>query len=257
MELLMLVIVSPAKKLDFESTAPISDFVEPKFIEKSKVLIRDLKKCTPSEVSKMMKLSEALTTLNVDRYKSFKTPFTPKNAKQAIYSFKGDTYVGLDAETLNKSQIKYAQNHLRILSGLYGLLSPLELIQPYRLEMGTKFSCNGKKNLYEYWKSDLTTELNSLLKKEKILVNCASTEYSGAVDFKSLDATIITPVFKDKKNDQYKIISFFAKKARGMMARYIVENKVTTVESLKDFDSDGYAFNKSMSNEAELVFTRG
>ncbi len=253
----MLVIVSPAKKLDFETNSPISDFVEPKFIEKSKELIRDLRKCSPAEVSKMMKLSEALTDLNVQRYKSFKTPFTPKNAKQAIFSFKGDTYVGFDAETLSAPQIKYAQKHMRILSGLYGILSPLELIQPYRLEMGTKFSCNGSKNLYEFWKSDLTSELNLILKKEKVLVNCASTEYSGAVNFSAIDGRVITPVFKDKKNDQYKIISFFAKKARGMMARYIVENKVTEVEDLKNFDSDGYAFSESMSSENEFVFTRG
>ncbi|PIK15796.1 peroxide stress protein YaaA [Halobacteriovorax sp. JY17] len=253
----MLVIVSPAKKLDFETSSPISDFVEPKFIEKSKELIRDLRKCSPAEVSKMMKLSEALTDLNVQRYKSFKTPFTPKNAKQAIFSFKGDTYVGFDAETLSAPQIKYAQKHMRILSGLYGVLSPLELIQPYRLEMGTKFSCNGSKNLYEFWKSDLTSELNSILKKEKVLVNCASTEYSGAVNFSAIDGRVVTPVFKDKKNDQYKIISFFAKKARGMMARYIVENKVTEVEDLKNFGSDGYAFSESMSSENEFVFTRG
>ncbi len=253
----MLVIVSPAKKLDFESSAPISDYVEPKFIEKSEVLIKELKKCSPAEISKMMKLSEALTNLNVGRYKSFKTPFTPENAKQAIFSFKGDTYVGLDAESLNKTQIKYAQNHLRILSGLYGVLSPLELIQPYRLEMGTKFSCNGSKNLYEFWKEDLTAELNTILKKEKILVNCASGEYSGAVDFSRLNGEVVTPVFKDKKNDQYKIIGLFAKRARGMMARFIIENKVTEMEALKGFDSDGYKFNPSMSEGNELVFTRG
>lgn len=253
----MLVIVSPAKKLDFESSAPISDYVEPKFIEKSEVLIKELRKCSPAEISKMMKLSETLTKLNVDRYKSFTTPFSPENAKQAIFSFKGDTYVGLDAETLSKTQIKYAQGHLRILSGLYGVLSPLELIQPYRLEMGTKFSCSGSKNLYEYWKSDLTKELNSILKKEKVLVNCASTEYSGAIDFGALDGQVITPVFKDKKNDNYKIIGLFAKRARGMMARYVIENKVTEVEELKGFNSDGYMFNSSMSNESELVFTRG
>ncbi|WP_372655792.1 peroxide stress protein YaaA [Halobacteriovorax sp.] len=253
----MLVIVSPAKKLDFESSAPISDYKEPKFIEKSKTLIKELKKCTPAEISKMMKLSEALTKLNVDRYKSFKTPFSPENAKQAIYSFKGDTYVGLDAETLSKAQVKYAQNHLRILSGLYGVLSPLELIQPYRLEMGTRFACDGNKNLYEYWKEDLTKEINSILKKEKVLVNCASTEYSSAIDFSSINGQVITPVFKDMKNDNYKVIGLFAKRARGMMARFIIENKVTEVETLKSFDSDGYKYSPSMSKGDELVFTRG
>lgn len=253
----MLVIVSPAKKLDFDSESPYEDYVEPKFIDKSKMLIKDLKKCSSDEISKLMKLSPALTELNVNRYKTFKTPFTPKNSKQAIYSFKGDTYVGLDAETLTKAQIKYAQGHLRILSGLYGVLSPLELIQPYRLEMGTKFSCNGKKNLYEFWKEDLTNELNSILKKEKVLVNCASSEYSGAVDFSSLNADVITPVFKDKKNDQYKIIGLFAKRARGMMARFIIENKISKIEDLKNFDGDGYKYNSTMSNDSEFVFTRG
>ncbi|OUR95322.1 peroxide stress protein YaaA [Halobacteriovorax marinus] len=252
----MLVIVSPAKKLDFESAAPVDTHVMPKFLTKSKKLISDLKKCTPSEISKLMKLSTTLTDLNVERYKKFKAPFTLKNAKQAVFAFKGDTYVGLDAETLSTSQIKYAQDHLRILSGLYGILSPLELIQPYRLEMGTRFPCNGNKNLYEYWKEDLTAEINSLIKKEEILLNCASVEYSSAVDFKNVAATIITPVFKQQKGDEFKVVGLFAKRARGMMARFVIENKVTTVAELKKFKMDGYKFSKSMSENNELVFTR-
>jgi len=252
----MLVIVSPAKKLDFENKAPVDTHGVPKFLAKSKKLITGLKKCSPAEISKLMKLSETLTDLNVKRYKSFKTPFNLKNSKQAMYAFKGDTYVGLDAETMSAPQVKYADGHLRILSGLYGILSPLELIQPYRLEMGTKFSCEGNKNLYEFWKEDLTDELNSLLKKEKILLNCASNEYSSAIDFKKLEGTVVTPIFKETKGDDFKVVGLFAKRARGMMARFVIENKVTTVSELKEFKMDGYKFRKTMSKENELVFTR-
>lgn len=252
----MLVIVSPAKKLDFESKAPVDTHGVPKFLNKSKKLISKLKECSPDEISKLMKLSDSLTKLNVDRYKNFKTPFSLKNSKQAMYAFKGDTYVGLDAESLTKSQVKYADGHLRILSGLYGILSPLELIQPYRLEMGTKFSCEESKNLYEFWKEDLTEEINILLKKEKILVNCASTEYSSAIDLKNIKGTVITPVFKEKKGDVFKVVGLFAKRARGMMARFVIENRVTSVEDLKGFSMDGYKYRKSMSSEDELVFVR-
>ncbi|ATH08011.1 peroxide stress protein YaaA [Halobacteriovorax marinus] len=252
----MLVIVSPAKKLDFDSRPPIDQYEQPKFLDKSRKLIQELRKCSASEISKMMKLSESLTKLNMERYQSFKTPFTPKNAKQAIYSFMGDTYVGFDASTLSEKSMQYAQDHMRILSGLYGVLAPLELIQPYRLEMGTKFSIAGNKNLYEYWKEDLTKEMNALLCDKKILVNCASNEYSGAIDFKSIEGRVITPIFKDSKNGEYKIISFYAKKARGMMARYIVENKINSVAKLKKFNTDGYYFDESSSTENELVFLR-
>lgn len=252
----MLVIVSPAKKLDFDSQAPVSDFIEPKFIDKSKVLIKELKKQSPADISKLMKLSEALTSLNVQRYKDFKTPFTIKNSKQAMFAFMGDTYVGLSAKTMTKTQVNYAQNHLRILSGLYGILSPLELIQPYRLEMGTRFPCQGSKNLYEYWKSDLTGEVNKLLKKEKILINCASNEYSSAIDFSKIEGRVITPVFKQKKGDEFKVVGLFAKRARGMMARYVIDNKLKSADDLKTFDIDGYKFSEAKSNESEFVFTR-
>ena len=252
----MIVIVSPAKKLDFEAPAPTESSNTPAYLEKSKKLIKGLKKCSASEISKLMKLSDSLTALNVDRYKSFTTPFTKKNSKPAVYAFKGDTYVGLDAETLSKSEIKYAENHFRILSGLYGILAPLDLIQPYRLEMGTKFSIESNKNLYEFWKEDLTNEMNTLLKKEKILVNCASNEYSSAIDFKALNGLVVTPVFKQQKGDQLKVVGLFAKRARGMMARFIIQNKITTIEGLKDFKMDGYKFMKSLSQEQELVFIR-
>ena len=252
----MLVIVSPAKKLDFESNAPVDKFIGPKFLDKSKKLITELKKKKPAEISKLMKLSETLTNLNVQRYKDFKTPFTIANSKQAMFAFMGDTYVGLSAKTMNKTQINYAQDHLRILSGLYGILSPLELIQPYRLEMGTRFPCEGSKNLYEYWKSDLTKEINSLLKKEKVLINCASNEYSSAIDFSKIEGRVITPVFKQKKGDEFKVVGLFAKRARGMMARFVIDNKVKNVEDLKSFDIDGYKFSLSKSTDSEFVFTR-
>ncbi len=204
-----------------------------------------------------MKLSDALTELNIKRYKEFKTPFNLKNAKQAVFAFKGDTYVGLDAETMKESDLKYAQDHLRILSGLYGLISPLDLIQPYRLEMGTKFACDGSKNLYEYWGETITGKLNSLLAKEKVLVNLASKEYFGAVNLKELDAKVIIPSFREKKGDEYKMVGFFAKKARGMMSRYIIDNRIEAPEDLLKFDIDGYKYNKSLSSDLEPAFTRG
>jgi cytoplasmic iron level regulating protein YaaA (DUF328/UPF0246 family) len=254
----MLIVISPAKKLDFENSAPVKDFTQPLFLKHSQLLINDLKKCSSAQVSKMMGLSQALTDLNVDRYKTYKTPFSLKNAKQAMYAFKGDTYVGLDADTMKASQVKYAQKHLRILSGLYGLISPLDLIQPYRLEMGTKFACQGKKNLHKYWEETLTAHINELVSKnkEKVLINLASKEYFGAIDLKQLEARVITPVFKEKKNGELKIISFFAKKARGMMSRYIIDNKITTPEQLKQFNTDGYKYNDQLSTSSELIFIR-
>lgn len=252
----MIVVISPAKKLDFESPAPTSDFSQLSDLSKPKKLISELRKCDAKKISNMMKLSDSLTDLNMKRYQQFKPPFTLKNAKQAMFAFKGDTYVGLDADTMKAKEIKFAQNHLRILSGLYGLLSPLDLMQPYRLEMGTKFACGEAKNLYEYWKEDITDELNKLLKKEKVLVNCASNEYFKAVDTKKLEGSIITPQFKEKKGDEYKMVGFFAKKARGMMSRYIIDNKIDKPKDLLDFDTDGYKYNKKLSTENSPVFTR-
>jgi len=253
----MLIIVSPAKKLDFETKAPTSNFTQPLFLDKSQLLINDLKKCSHSEISKLMKLSDNLSELNVERYKKFKTPFNLTNAKQAMFAFKGDTYVGLDPESMNSKEIDYAQKHLRILSGLYGLISPLDLVQPYRLEMGTKFPCQGSQNLYQYWKETLTTSVNELLQKEKTLVNLASKEYFSALDFNQIDGEIITPVFKEKKNGEYKIISFCAKKARGMMSRYIIANKCKKPADLLQFNSDGYQYIEKFSSSKEPVYCRG
>ena len=255
----MLTIISPAKKLDFENSALTSEFSMPLFLKESQLLINDLKKCKPAEISKMMGLSETLTKLNVERYKTFKTPFNLKNSKQAMYAFRGDTYVGLDADTMKPTEVKFAQQNLRILSGLYGIIAPLDLIQPYRLEMGTKFSCQGKKNLHQYWNEAVTNHINKLLeeKESKVLVNLASKEYFGAIDLKKLEAKVITPIFKEKKDAEYKIVSFFAKKARGMMSRYIIDNKISNPEELKKFNVDSYKFNAKLSSPNEPVFTRG
>jgi hypothetical protein len=252
----MIVVISPAKKLDFETPAPTKKFTKPVDLKKSEELIKELRKCKPQEISKLMKLSDDLTELNVKRYKNFTTPFNLKNAKQAMFAFKGDTYVGLDADTMGDKEIEFAQNHLRILSGLYGLVSPLDLVQPYRLEMGTKFPVGDKKNLYEFWRDNITDQLNDLLKKEKVLVNCASNEYFKSIDTKKLDAKIITPAFKEKKGDEYKMVGFFAKKARGMMSRYIIENQIKDPKDILGFDTDGYKYNKKLSSELEPVFTR-
>lgn len=252
----MLIVVSPAKKLDFEIPAPTKKFTQPSDIDKSELLIKELKKCDAKKISSLMKLSDNLTVLNMKRYKNFKTPFNLKNAKQALFAFKGDTYVGLDAETMKTKDIDYAQKHLRILSGLYGLVAPLDLVQPYRLEMGTKFSVAGNKNLYEYWEDTITEKVKNLLKKEKTLVNLASKEYFSAINTAKLDAEIITPAFKEKKGNEYKMVGFYAKKARGMMSRYIIDNRIENPKDLLNFDIDGYQYNPKLSNNHEPVFTR-
>ena len=252
----MIVVISPAKKLDFETPAPTTDFSNLQDINKSEELIKELRKCSPAKISKLMKLSDDLTSLNVKRYKECKTPFSLKNAKQAMFAFKGDTYVGLDADSMNKKEIKFAQKHLRILSGLYGLVSPLDLVQPYRLEMGTKFPCGEAKNLYEFWRENITAQLNDLLKKEKVLINCASNEYFKSIDTKNLNAKVIVPEFREKKGSEYKMVSFFAKKARGMMSRYIIQNQVKDPSGLLDFDLEGYRYNKKLSSELSPCFTR-
>ncbi len=253
----MLIVVSPAKKLDFEIPAPTKKFTQLSEINKSKVLIKELRKCDAKKISSLMKLSDKLTELNMKRYKDFKTPFSLKNAKQAMFAFKGDTYVGLDPETMKAKDIEFAQKHLRILSGLYGLVSPLDLVQPYRLEMGTKFPIGKNKNLYDFWKETITDNINTLLKKEKTLINLASKEYFQAIDLKKLDAEIITPAFKEKKGNEFKMVGFYAKKARGMMSRFIIDNRIKNTKDLHKFDTDGYKFNKKLSSDNSPVFTRG
>lgn len=252
----MIIVVSPAKKLDFESQAPTSKFSQLSELDKSQRLINELKKYDAKKLSALMKLSDSLTELNMERYKKFKPPFSLDNAKQAMFAFKGDTYVGLDAESMGSKEITYAQKHLRILSGLYGLVSPLDLIQPYRLEMGTNFPCDGNKNLYSFWSDTITQRLNKLLKKEKALINLASKEYFSVIDFSKLDAKVITPIFKEKKGDTFKVIGIYAKKARGMMSRYIIDNRIEEPEDILKFNIDGYKYNKKLSTELEPVFTR-
>jgi cytoplasmic iron level regulating protein YaaA (DUF328/UPF0246 family) len=254
----MLVVVSPAKNLDFESSIPVSDFTQPAMLEDTNRLMAVCRTLSPADLSSLMKISDKLATLNANRFAEFSTPFTADNARQAMYAFNGDVYIGLDAYTLSEDSVAYAQNHLRILSGLYGLLRPLDLMQAYRLEMGTKLANPDGKDLYEFWDDRITQVLNDAMEEQgdNVLVNLASNEYFKAVKKKQLNGMVITPTFKDCKNGQYKIISFFAKKARGLMARYIIENRVEDVEGLKAFDVDGYVFSEEQSSSTELVFLR-
>ncbi len=254
----MLVVVSPAKKLDFESRIPVNDFTQPAMLEDTNRLMEVCRTLSPADLSSLMKISDKLATLNANRFAEFSTPFTIDNARQAMYAFNGDVYTGLDAYTLSEDSVAYAQNHLRILSGLYGLLRPLDLMQAYRLEMGTKLANSDGKDLYAFWDDRITQVLNDAMEEQgdNVLVNLASNEYFKAVKKKQLNGMVITPTFKDCKNGQYKIISFFAKKARGLMARYIIENRVEDVDGLKAFDVDGYVFSEEQSSSTELVFLR-
>jgi len=254
----MLMVISPAKKLDFENKAKIKDFSESDFLEYSEQLATVMKKYSPNQLSKLMHLSDPLAQLNAARYGEWQQPFTPNNAKQAVYGFQGDVYQGLDAVSLKKPAINYLQKNLRILSGLYGFLKPLDLIQPYRLEMGTKLKNPKGKDLYVFWKQIITQAVNeSLLENQQpYLINLASNEYFKAIDKKSVNAAIITPAFKDWKNGEYKIISFFAKKARGLMVRYAAMNKITNPQQLKKFDLAGYQYSEDMSSGNTWTFIR-
>ncbi len=254
----MLLVISPAKNLDFDTPAKTKQKSTPDFLDEAQLLIDELRQLAPQDISALMSISDKLGVLNYDRFQQWSTPFTDDNAKQAVLAFNGDVYTGLNAESFSAAEFKFAQKHLRILSGLYGLLRPLDLMQAYRLEMGTKFNNQRGKNLYEFWGNLITEALNKQLKllKTDVLVNLASNEYFKSVKAKGLDANIITPVFKDWKGDKYKIISFYAKKARGLMCAYAINHQLTDVEDLKKFDSEGYAFNEAMSSEKEWVFTR-
>ncbi|GAB1258712.1 peroxide stress protein YaaA [Aurantivibrio plasticivorans] len=254
----MLIVISPAKTLDYETPAKISDHTTPQFVNDSKKLIAELKHLAPQDISDLMHISDKLGVLNYDRFQQWKPRFTEKNAKQAILAFKGDVYTGLDAESFKANDFKFAQKHLRILSGLYGLLRPLDLMQPYRLEMGTKFKTPYGKDLYEFWGETLTQQLNEDMKglKSSLLVNLASNEYFKAVKPKHLEGEIVSPVFKDWKNGQYKIISFFAKKARGLMSAYLIKNRIKSSDDLLSFDLDGYQYDPKLSKDNAPVFTR-
>jgi cytoplasmic iron level regulating protein YaaA (DUF328/UPF0246 family) len=252
----MLMVVSPAKTLDYESELPIQESTQPEMLEESQQLIDQLKKLTPADVASLMKLSDKLADLNVNRFAHWKQPFNADNARPAIYAFKGDVYTGLDAYSFNKKQMTFAQKHLRILSGLYGLLKPLDLMQPYRLEMGTKFANKKGANLYEFWGDTITNKINDSHKKGEVILNLASNEYFKSVKTKSLKGEVVTPVFKDQKNGNYKIISFYAKKARGMMAAYVINNQINDPEAIKQFDVAGYRFSEVQSKNNEWVFLR-
>jgi len=254
----MLLIISPAKTLDYQTPTPTHPFTQPDFLDHSALLIKQLRELSPTDISSLMSISDKLAQLNAARFQAWSTPFDPDNAKQAVLAFKGDVYTGLAAETLNNKQLAFAQQHLRILSGLYGLLRPLDLMQAYRLEMGTRFANPRGKDLYQFWGSLITDQLNQTLaeQKSKVLVNLASNEYYKAVQPGSINGEIITPVFKDWKNGQFKIISFYAKKARGLMCRYAIDHEIKQPEKLQDFDYEGYAYNPAMSSEREWVFTR-
>lgn len=254
----MLIVVSPAKTLDYESPLATQKFTQPELVEYSKQLIDVCRQLTPADIASLMKVSDKIASLNVARFEQWSEEFTTENARQAILAFKGDVYTGLDAQTLSDADFEYAQKHLRMLSGLYGLLKPLDLMQPYRLEMGTKLANEQGSNLYQFWGSTITEKLNAAIEDQgdNVLINLASNEYFKAVKPKLLDAQIITPVFKDCKNGQYKVISFYAKKARGMMARYIIENRIDSVADLTQFDSAGYYFVEEESSPTELVFKR-
>lgn len=254
----MLLVLSPAKNLDYETPAKTKQKSTPDFMDDAQQLIDQLRELAPHEVSALMGISDKLGVLNYDRFQSWSPPFTPDNAKQAVLAFNGDVYTGLAPESFKADDFKFAQKHLRILSGLYGLLRPLDLMQPYRLEMGTKFANHRGKDLYQFWGEKITEALNQQLKslKSETLINLASNEYFKSVKPKQLNAEVITPVFKDWKGDKYKIISFFAKKARGLMAAYIIENRITDAEAIKGFDGEGYAYNADMSTAKEWVFTR-
>jgi len=252
----MKIVISPAKSLDFETELPTKKHTESIFLKESNTVHNVLKKLKPKKLSDLMSISEKLADLNWERNQEWKLPFTDENARQAIYAFNGDVYTGLDAYTLPIAKIDELQGKLRILSGLYGLLKPLDLMQPYRLEMGTKLPIGKNKNLYEFWKTKITKSLNAELKKDELFINLASNEYFEAVDVKVLKVPVITPEFKDYKDGKLKIISFFAKKARGMMVRYIIDTNAETIDDLKGFDYDGYKFDANLSKGNSLVFTR-
>lgn len=254
----MLTVISPAKTLDFDTPPTTRKSTQPQFLQQSQQLVEDARQMSPDDIRGLMGVSENIAALNHGRFMNWGTPFTLDNAKQALLAFKGDVYTGLEADTLTASQLGFAQKHLGILSGLYGLLRPLDLMQPYRLEMGLKFANSGGKNLYEFWGTDITELLQKQLKKSgsPVLVNLASNEYFKAVKMRELEAELITPVFKDLKNGKYKIISFYAKKARGEMARYIIDEELNDPAALKKFKGSGYKYNRAESSAHELVFTR-
>ncbi|NDP26007.1 MAG: peroxide stress protein YaaA [Flavobacterium sp.] len=252
----MKIVLSPAKSLNFEKILPTANHSEAKFLKEARQVHKVLKQKSPKQLSELMDISDKLADLNWKRNQDWKTPFSSENARPAVFALNGDVYTGLDAYSIPLEKLDILQDRLRILSGLYGLLKPLDLIQAYRLEMGTKLLIGESKNLYEFWKPIISKALNKDLKKGELFINLASNEYFSAVDVKALKVPVITPEFKDYKNGKLKIISFFAKKARGLMVRYIIDTNAETIEDLKDFNYEGYQFDANLSKENHLVFTR-
>lgn len=254
----MLAVISPAKKLDFETEPHSPEHTQPEFLDQAGILVARARRLSRAELGRTMKLSDRLADLNYRRFQDFSTPFTLANAKQAALVFNGDTYIGLDAQTLESGDLAFAQDHLRILSGLYGLLRPLDLIQPYRLEMGARFRPPHGENLYGFWDGQLTKAINEATAKQadRSVINLASVEYFKAVHEEDLDGPVITPVFKEVKSGVAKVLSLFAKRARGAMARYIIKNRLEDPEQLKSFEGGGYAFRSDLSNAKAWVFTR-
>jgi len=255
----MLIIISPAKSLDFETKPKTKEYTLPELVAHSEKLIEVLKQMDPDHLSKLMGISKDLGELNFQRYQNWHLPFTPENAKQAVLAFSGEVFRGLDANSLPVSTLKRAQEKLRILSGLYGVLKPLDLIQPYRLEMGTKLKYGKANNLYEFWNPQLSEKVREAVEESGsgVLINLASNEYFKSIDTKILQKEIITPEFRDMKNGQYRMIAVYAKKARGLMTRFILENNIQKETDLQAFDMDGYNYNPRMSKSNRPVFTRG
>jgi cytoplasmic iron level regulating protein YaaA (DUF328/UPF0246 family) len=252
----MKIVISPAKSLNLDTALPTIHFTEAAFLKQAETIQKTLKKKKPKQLMELMDISEKLADLNWQRNQDWQLPFTTENARPAIYTFDGEVYTGIEAFTLPVEKIVVLQDKLRILSGLYGILKPLDLMQAYRLEMGTSLAIGTKKNLYEFWKKTLTDQLNSELQNDELFVNLASNEYFSAIDAKKLKVPVITPEFKDYKDGKLKMISFFAKKARGLMVRYIIDTNAETVDDLKGFNYEGYVFDANLSNGNKLVFTR-
>lgn len=254
----MIVILSPAKTLNFKIDSPTHKYSQPLFLKQAKKLVDILKNYSPANLIELMDISNGLSELNYMRYQKWETEHNVENSKQAIFAFNGEVYNGLKAYSLNTDQLIFAQKHIRLLSGLYGVLCPLDLIQPYRLEMGTRLKFDKYKNLYEFWNNTINNYLNNeiALHSSKAIVNLASNEYSKSVKLKSIKGKVITPVFKEYKRNKYQVITVYSKKARGLMTRFIIENKIDSPNEIKHFDIGGYAFTENLSNENEWVFTR-
>ncbi len=256
----MLIVVSPAKSLDYESKISTRKFTQPRFLSDSEKLVQSLRKLDPDGIAELMNISDKLAEENFQRYANWQTPFDRGNARQAIFAFKGDVYLGLQAEHFSSADLDFAQKHLRILSGLYGVLRPLDLMQAYRLEMGRNFASGKAKNLYEFWGAKLTdslnTELNQQTKRSRVLINLASNEYFSALQAKNIEAEIITPQFKDWASGKYRVLSFFAKNARGKMAAHIIKNRLKSPQALQGFTEDGYQFDEEESTVSKYVFKR-